>query len=161
MLTPHYRKDSKLGKIRLAAENLFDSLEFFRRETVFRHQLRSNDRIGGRFGAGHRQRTLTEAERDSTRLRTQLADCEVCCGGSSSPLSAVGRTRPVGALDVGGSSAPSLDFKTTQPKAAKNLASPAERPIHLAACPEGDPRRAWHLGTSPLHLPRRSLAKAG
>src|ERR1700686_2667578 len=85
MLTPHYREDSELGKIRFAAENLFDPLEFFRGETVFRHQLRSNDRIGGRFGAGHRPRTLTEAERDSTRLRTQLADCEVCCGGSSSP----------------------------------------------------------------------------
>src|SRR6266446_4536853 len=95
MLTPHHRKDSELGKIRFAAQNLFDSLEFFRGQTVFRHQLRSNDWIGGRFGADHRPRTLTEVERDSTRLRTQLADCEVCCGGSSSPLSADGRTRPV------------------------------------------------------------------
>src|SRR5213082_2402348 len=86
MLTPHHRKDSELGKIWFAAENLFDLLEFFRRQTMFRHQLRSNDRIGGRFGAGHRPRTLTEAERDSTRLRTQLTDSEVCCGGSSSPL---------------------------------------------------------------------------
>src|SRR5437870_11274612 len=74
MLTPHHRKDSELGKIRFAAENFLDPLEFFRGETVFRHQLRSNDRIGGRFSAGHRQRTLTEAERDSTRLRTQLTD---------------------------------------------------------------------------------------
>src|SRR5882724_4402089 len=70
MLTPHHRKDSELGKIRFAAENFLDSLEFFRRETVFRHQLRSHFWIGGRFSAGHRQRTLTEAERDSTRLRT-------------------------------------------------------------------------------------------
>src|ERR1700719_223145 len=95
MLTPHHREDSELGKIRFAAENLFDPLEFFRGETVFRHQLRRNDRSGGRFGAGHRPRTLTDEERASTRLRTQLADCEVCCGGSSSPLSADGRTRPV------------------------------------------------------------------
>src|SRR5436305_15256718 len=86
MLTPHHRKDSELGKIWFATENFLDPLEFFRGETVFRHQLRSNDRIGGRFGAGHRPRTLTEAERDSTRLRTQLTDSEVCCGGSSSPL---------------------------------------------------------------------------
>src|SRR6266478_4965368 len=85
MLTPHHRKDSELGKIRFAAQNLFNPLEFFRGQTMFRHQLRSYFWIGGRFGAGHRQRTLTEAERDSTRLRTQLADCEVCCGGSSSP----------------------------------------------------------------------------
>src|SRR5204863_10109166 len=74
MLTPHHRKDSELGKIRFAAENLFDLLEFFRGETVFRHQLWSNLRIGGRFSAGHRPRTLTEAERDSTRLQTQLTD---------------------------------------------------------------------------------------
>src|SRR5438874_5825772 len=74
MLTPHHRKDSELGKIRFAAENFLDPLEFFRGETVFRHQLWSNFRIGGRFSAGHRPRTLTEAERDSTRLQTQLTD---------------------------------------------------------------------------------------
>src|SRR5438876_6506995 len=74
MLTPHHRKDSELGKIWFATENFLDPLEFFRGETVFRHQLRSNDRIGGRFGAGHRPRTLTEAERDSTRLRSQVTD---------------------------------------------------------------------------------------
>src|SRR2546429_56123 len=67
MLTPHHRKDSELGKIWFAAENFLDPLEFFRGETVFRHQLRSNDRIGGRFSAGHRQRTLTNVECGSTR----------------------------------------------------------------------------------------------
>src|SRR5437899_10388203 len=68
MLTPHHRKDPQLGEVWLAAENFFDSLEFFRGETMFRHQLRSNDRIGGRFGADHRQRTLTNVARGSTRL---------------------------------------------------------------------------------------------
>jgi len=37
---------------------------------VFRHQLRSNFRIGGRFSAGHRQRTLTNVAHDTTRPRT-------------------------------------------------------------------------------------------
>src|SRR5437016_13471656 len=68
MLTPHHRKDPQLGEVWLAAENFFDPLKFFRAETMFRHQLRSNNRIGGRFGADHRQRTLTELKRDSTRL---------------------------------------------------------------------------------------------
>ena len=67
MLTPHHRKDSQLGEIRFAPENFFDPLEFFRRETVFRHKFRSNNRIGGRCGARHRQRTVSDLGRDSTR----------------------------------------------------------------------------------------------
>ena len=78
MLAPHHRKDSQLGEIRFASQNFFDLLEFFRGETVFRHQLRSYFRIGGRFGAGHRQRTLTNVQRDSTRedFRSQSHNAE-------------------------------------------------------------------------------------
>src|SRR5437667_6144365 len=70
MLTPHHRKDPQLGEVWLAAENFLDLLEFFRGETMFRHQLRSNNRIGGRFGADHRQRTLTNVAHGSTRERS-------------------------------------------------------------------------------------------
>src|SRR5204862_2978108 len=136
MLAPHHRKDSELGKIWFATENFLDPLEFFRGETVFRHQLRSNDRIGGRFGAGHRPRTLTEAERDSTRLRTQLTDSEVCCGGSSSPL-----------LDV--------KIMSAKPSSFIALASPAERPTHLVASSHGGEISSTH------RLPRRSLGEGG
>ena len=66
MLTPHDRENPELGEIRLPTQNFFDSLEFFRRQAVFRHQLRSNFRIGGR-GARHRQPTLANARPDSTR----------------------------------------------------------------------------------------------
>ena len=66
MLAPHHRKDSELGEIRFATENFFDPLEFFRGQAVFRHQLRSYFRIGGRFGADHRQRTLTNVSPGST-----------------------------------------------------------------------------------------------
>src|ERR1700730_1447468 len=67
MLTPHHRKDSQLGEIGFAPENFFNLLEFFRSQTVFRHQFRSDNRIGGRFGADHRQRTVPDLGRDSTR----------------------------------------------------------------------------------------------
>src|SRR5207237_1323113 len=105
MLTPHHRKDPQLGEVWLAPKNFFDPLKFFRAETMFRHQLRSNNRIGGRFGADHRQRTLTELKRDSTRLvnnsltlvlslsekgeEKQLGPCALIAGNSArfpSPL---------------------------------------------------------------------------
>ncbi len=63
MLAPHHRKNSQLGKVWFSAENFFDPLEFHRRETVFRHQLRSDFRIGG---ARHRQPTLTNVGPDTT-----------------------------------------------------------------------------------------------
>ena len=68
MLAPHDREDPELGEIGLAPEDFFDPLEFFRREAVFRHQLRSDFRIGG-GGVRHRQRTLTEVKRDTTFAR--------------------------------------------------------------------------------------------
>ena len=54
----------ELGKVRLAPENFLDALEFLRRETVFRDELRSDRRIGK---WGHRLRTLADAIRGSTR----------------------------------------------------------------------------------------------
>src|SRR5439155_22278182 len=105
MLTPHRRKDPQLGEVWLAAENFFDPLEFFRGETMFRHQLQSNNRICGRFGADQLQRTLTELKRDSIRLvnnsltssslpfkmgeEKQLGPCALIAGNSArfpSPL---------------------------------------------------------------------------
>ena len=69
MLAPHHRENPELGEVGFAAENFFDLLELFRRQAVFRHQLRSNFGLGGR-GARHRQRTLTNVTRDTTRPRT-------------------------------------------------------------------------------------------
>ena len=49
MLAPHDRENAQLGEVWLAAEDFFDALEFVRRQTMFRDQLRSDFR----FGCGH------------------------------------------------------------------------------------------------------------
>src|SRR6266566_392771 len=158
MLTPHHRKDSELGKIRFAAENFLDSLEFFRGETVFRHQLRSYFWIGGRFSAGHRQRTLTEAERDSTRLRTPASRLRSLLWWIEQSLVRRRTDSSRGELDVKIMSAKpsSSNIARGAPKAfASRQADPP------CSMPRGRSAPGWHLGTSPLRLPRRSLAKAG
>ena len=66
MLTPHDREDPELGEVWFAAEDFLNPLEFFRGQTVFRHQLRSNFRIGG-GGVRHRHGTLTNVSRGTTR----------------------------------------------------------------------------------------------
>ena len=39
MLAPHHRENSEFGKIRFAAENFFNALEFLRRQSVLCHEL--------------------------------------------------------------------------------------------------------------------------
>src|ERR1700730_4691781 len=56
MLTPHDGEDSELGEIGIASEDFFDALEFFRRQSMLRHQLRRHGWIDNRIG--HRHRTL-------------------------------------------------------------------------------------------------------
>ena len=46
MLAPHHRENAELGEIWIAAENLFDALEFVRGQTVFRDELRCDGGIG-------------------------------------------------------------------------------------------------------------------
>ena len=58
VFTPHDRKNSELGEIRLATEDFFDPLELFRGETVLLDNFGRNDWMGGRRFAAHRRLTL-------------------------------------------------------------------------------------------------------
>ena len=55
MLAPHDGKNSELGEIRLAAENFFDALVLFRRESMFAHHVGRNLRF-----RSHLLRTLSD-----------------------------------------------------------------------------------------------------
>src|SRR5205085_4979110 len=56
-------KDSQFGKVRVASENFFDPLEFFRLEAMLLYQVRSDGGIGCN---GHVPRTLAEVAPHST-----------------------------------------------------------------------------------------------
>ena len=64
MLAPHDGENAELGEIRLPAENLLDALEFVRRQTMFRDELR---RDYGIESNRHLLRTLADVASHSTR----------------------------------------------------------------------------------------------